>query len=368
MPLTRREALLRLQAFLLTSPLLRAQAPYAPERIAPLEELLNTLEIEAAARQKVPKPVYDHIAGGAGDERTLQRNRAFFERITFRPRMLNDVSQLDLSVELFGQKLFSPIIAGPSALHSRVHPEGEVATRQGAAAAQAVAIVSERPSQPLDRIAAASDAPWWRQLSPSADTGALTAAAQASVAAGAKAIVFTIDAAPSSRPDADVHNQQAKGAPAGPAGRADAAVSLKAIKAATSVPVLVKGVLTPADAKAAVDSGADGVCVSNHGGRAVDGLPASIEALPAIVDAVGASAPVLIDGGFRRGSDVLKALAFGARGVLLGRPVLWGLAWGAPGVQRVLELVQSELALAMGLAGQTTVAALKRDLVKLHRW
>jgi 4-hydroxymandelate oxidase len=369
MPLHRREALRLLEAFVLASPLLRAQAPYAPERIAPLEELLNALEFEAAARQKLPKPVFDHIAGGAGDGRTLRRNREFFQRITFRPRMLNDVSSLDLSVELFGETLFTPLIAGPTALHGRVHPEGEVATRQGAAAAKAVVVISERTSQPLDRIAGAAEGPWWRQLSPKTDLGALAAEAQASVAAGAKAIVLTVGAEASPRPDADVHNQESKGAPAGPTPKADAAAALAKLKGSVAVPVAVKGVLSPADAKAAVEAGADGVCVSNHGGRAVDGVPATIEALPAVVDAVGATAPVLVDGGFRRGSDVLKALAFGAKGVLLGRPVLWGLAaGGAPGVQRLLELVESELALAMGLSGQTSVAKLNRDLVKLHRW
>jgi 4-hydroxymandelate oxidase len=368
MPLTRREALRQLQTLLLASPLLQAQA-HAPERIAPLAELINALEFETAARQKLPKPVFDHIAGGAGDERTLRRNREFFERITFRPRMLNDVSSLDLSVELFGEMLSNPILAGPSALQGRAHPDGEIGVRQGAAAAKALAIVSERTSQPIEDIAAAADAPWWRQVSPSADLDALAAEAQQAAGLGAKAIVLTIGAEAPQRPDADVHNQESAAIPAAPPTRADAAASLRRLESAVSLPLIVKGVLSPTEARAAVDAGADGVCVSNHGGRVVDGAPATIEALPAIVDAVGATTPVLVDGGFRRGSDVLKALAYGARGVLLGRPVLWGLAaWGAPGVQRLLELIESELALAMGLAGQTSIAGLNRDLVKLHRW
>jgi 4-hydroxymandelate oxidase len=369
MPLTRREALCQLQALLLASPLLRAQTPYAPERIAPLAELLNALEFETAARQKLPKPLFDHIAGGAGDERTLRRNRDFFERITFRPRMLVDVANLDLSVELFGETFFTPLIAGPSALQGRAHPEGEVAVRQGAAAARALAVVSERSSMPLPAIARAADSPWWYQLSPDADLGALAAKAARAAELGAKALVLTVGAEARPRPDADVHNQEAPGMPGEPASRADAAASLRRLKDATALPVVVKGVLSPLEARAAVEAGAGAVCVSNHGGRVVDGAPATIEALPAVVDAVGAGTPVLVDGGFRRGSDALKALAYGARGVLLGRPILWGLAaWGAPGVQRLLELMQSELALAMGLSGQPSVAGLNRDLVKLHRW
>lgn len=369
MPLTRREAIRNLQTLLLGSPLLRAQAPHAPERIAPLAELLNALEFGQAARQKLPKPVYDHIAAGAGDERTLRRNREFFERITFRPRMLNDVSELDLSVELFGETLFTPVIAGPTALQGRVHPEGEVAVRHGAAAARALMVLSERSSVPLEAVSRAAGAPWWYQLSPSADLGALAAKAARAAELGAGALVLTVGAEARPRPDADVHNQEAAGVPSDPPPRADAVASFRRLKRDASLPVVVKGVLSPLEARAAIDAGADGLCVSNLGGRAVDGAPATIEALPAVVDEVDGSVPVLVDGGFRRGSDVLKALAYGARGVLLGRPILWGLAaWGAPGVQRLLELMQSELALAMGLAGQPNVEGLSRDLIKLHRW
>ena len=222
MPLTRREALRQLQALLLASPLLRAQAPHAPERIAPLAELLNALEFETTARQKLPKPLYDHIAGGAGDERTLRRNREFFERITFRPRMLVDVSSQDLSVELFGETLFTPLIAGPTALQGRVHPEGEVAVRQGAAAARALMVLSERSSIPLEAVARAADAPWWYQLSPSADLGALASKAAQAADRGAKALVLTVGAEAHSRLDADVHNQEASGLPDAPAARVDA--------------------------------------------------------------------------------------------------------------------------------------------------
>ncbi len=367
--LSRRDALRRLQALLAASPLLGAQAPHSPERIAPLAELLNALELEGAARQKLPKPVFDHIAAGAGDERTLRRNREFFERITFRPRMLVDVSKQDLSVELFGERLFTPLIAGPTALQGRAHPAGEIAMRHGAAAGRSLAVVSERSSVPLAAIAGLTEAPWWYQLSPSHDLDALETRAERAERLGAKALVLTVGAESGPRPDADVHNQKASGAPAAPVARPDAAACLRRLKDSSSLPVVVKGVLSPLEARAAVEAGADGVCVSNHGGRVVDGVPATIEALPAVADAVPTGTPVLIDGGFRRGSDALKALAYGARGVLLGRPTLWALAaWGAPGVQRLLELMQSELALAMGLAGQPSVAGLDRSLVKLHRW
>ena len=369
MPLSRREALRQLEALLLASPLMRAQAPHAPERIAPLAELINALEFEVAASQKLPKPLYDHIAGGAGDERTLRRNREFLERITFRPRMLVDVSKQDLSVDLFGETLFTPLIAGPTALQGRVHPEGEIAVRQGAAAARALVVVSERSSIPLPAVAGASDAPWWYQLSPDSDLEALARRASRAASLGAKALVLTVGLEARPRLDADVHNQEAPGMPSEPASRADAVAGLRRLNDATSLPVVVKGVLSPLEALAAIDAGASGLCVSNHGGRVVDGAPATIEALPAVIDAVGPDMPVLVDGGFRRGSDALKALAYGARGVLLGRPILWALAaWGGPGVQRLIELLQSELALAMGLSGQPNVHGLSRDLVKLHRW
>ena len=307
------------------------------------------------------------MAAGAGAGRTLRRNREFFERITFRPRMLVDVTGLDLSSQLLGQTMFAPILAGPSGLQGRFHPDGEAATLKGAALARALAVVSERTSLPLAEIGAAGGGPWWIQTSPGGDLDRVRQAKDL----GAVAVVLTVDGGPTHPLDVDV--RRGKAAPWPPAvanpSRPDALGALAQLRTELGLPVVVKGVLTAEAAEAAIGAGAAAVCVSNHGGRIVDGLPAAIEALPAVTDAVAGAAPVLVDGGFRRGSDILKALAFGADAVLLGRPVVWALAaYGAEGVQRLLTLLQSELALAMGLSGTPKLSAVSRKLVKLHRW
>ncbi len=369
--LSRREAIQRFWAFVLGSPLLSAQSEYEPPRESPLAGLINAPEFEEIARAHLAPALFDHIAAGAGAGRTLRRNREFFERITFRPRMLVDVTGLDLSTPILGQSLFAPILAGPSALHERFHPDGEVATAQGAKLARTLPVISERTSKPLREIAAALDGgPWWAQTSPGGDLARLREAKSL----GASAIVVTLDGGPPRTLDVDVHHGRAgKSWPPKPEeisiSRPDGAASIRQLRDELGLPVVAKGVLTADAARAAVEAGAAAVCVSNHGGRLVDGLPATIEALPDVVEAVGGRAAVLVDGGFRRGSDILKALAFGADAVLLGRPVIWALAaYGPEGVQKLLTLLQSELALAMGLSGTPNLAAVNRKLVRVHRW
>ncbi len=377
MSLSRRQALGQFWGLVLGSPLLRAQAPAASGRFAPLAELINAEEFRGAARSRLSRPVFERIAAAAGAGRTLERNRSFFERITFRPRMLVDVSRLNLQIELFGDTHFTPILAGPTARHERVHPEGEAATAAGCSAAKTAMVLSERSSRPLAEVAAATELPLWLQVSPADDLGELRARIQEGVEQGARAVVLTLDArtprldAP--RLDAPRLDVDARGGPPAlpslPSSRAAALDALRAAKAASPAPVIVKGILSASDASSALAAGADGLVVSNHGGRSVDGAPATIEALPAVAEAVAGRAPLLIDGGFRRGSDILKALALGADAVLLGRPILWALAaYGAPGVQRLLELLQSELALAMGLSGTPRVVDAGPALVKLRRW
>lgn len=347
------------------SPLLRGQeSRYTGARRTPLNEIINAGEMETAARLALSTADYDRIAAGAGAERTLRSNREKLEKITFRPRMLVNVTKVDLSIELFGQRMFAPMLVGPSALHGRVHLEAEAATAAGAAAGKTTSVISDRSTLPLDQIGATASAAWWAQLRPGYDARRLAAAG----AAGAKAIMLTVDAEPRASTDAAVRFSEPSPGPRAFATRRDALGALTVLKQATKLPVVVKGILRPEDAVAVVAAGADGVVVSNHGGRAVDGLPATIEALPRVADAVGDDVPVLVDGGFRRGTDVVKALSLGARAVLLGRPVLWALAaYGEAGVQKLFELMQHETALAMGLGGKVSVGELGQDFVRVRR-
>ncbi len=398
MTLTRRQAINRFCMLLASSPLLRGQdsevaprAVHQPDRIPPLEDLVNSFEYEDAARNSLPRPLYDHIAAGAGSERTLRRNREFFDRITFRPRMLVDVSGLDLTKELFGEKMFAPILVGPTSNHRRLHPDGELATATAAAAAKATMIVSQRSSLPATEIAQKTGQPFWYQVVLEQDANLARDAIKSAVVGGAKVICLTVGSAYQPVLGRDVHNRYGKGSMASSDGTSANAANpawpphpgrltvqsspkfswdvLDQVKEWAGVPVILKGIMSPDEASEAVANGADGIVVSNHGGRVIDGAPATIEILPKIAAEVRGRVAVLVDGGFRRGTDILKGLALGAAAILLGRPVLWGLAaYGAEGVQKLLEMLQSELALAMGLSGKPNLAAIDNTLVKVHRW
>lgn len=317
--------------------------PTAP-RLAPRDELVNTLEYEEEAKKKLAPATYALVAGG---------DRALMDRITLRPRMLSPVLDMDLSVTLFGEQHFTPILVAPIADQKRFHPDGELATARGATAGKAIMIVSSRSSVPLDQIAAVAKPSFWYQVF-AADAGAKQQA-QDAVKAGAKAIVITVGAAP---------------AATGPRVATPSPISwaaVDAIKQSVNVPVLVKGITTPADATAALQHNVQGIVVSNYGGLVGANKDAMILTLPTVVDAVGGKVPVLTDGSFRRGTDILKALAFGAQGVLVGRPVMWGLsAYGDAGVQGVVEMLQTELGRYMGMCGKSNLKALGRDLVKVH--
>jgi 4-hydroxymandelate oxidase len=312
-------------------------------RVPPRDELVNALEFEDVAKLKLAPAVYSTIAGG---------DRAAFERITFRPRMMVPVLDMDLSVELFGDTHFTPIIVGPVAEQKRYHPDGELATVRGASAAQAGVIVTSRSSAPIPDIAAQAKTPLWYSMYAEGEANA-PARARDAIAAGCKALCITIGASLNGgRVAADAHADWK---------------SIDQIRRGLDVPVLIKGVMTPQDARSAVEHGVQGIVVSNHGGAAA--TPAApIEVLPSIAEAVAGKVPVLVDGGFRRNSDIVKALAFGAAAVLVARPVMWALAaYGAEGVQTILELLQSDLARNMGALGAPTVAALTREMVKIHR-
>lgn len=327
-----------------TAPRKRAPwEPPVPVRMAPREEIVNILEFEDEAKKKLQPATFALIAGG---------DRALFDRITLRPRMNIPTTDMDLSVNLFGEAHFTPIIVAPIADQKRFHPEAELATAKGAAAGKALMIVSSRSSVPLADIAAIAKPSFWYQVYAS-DAGAKTQA-QDAVKAGAKVIVITVGASPAAN-----------------GSRAASSIAMNwsavdAIKQGVTVPVVVKGIRTPSEATAALQHNVQGIVASNFGGLLAN-KDAMILALPTIVDAVGGRMPVLVDGSFRRGTDTLKALALGAQGVLLGRPIMWGLAaYGDAGVQQVIEMAQTELARYMGMCGKPNLKALDRTAVKVH--
>ena len=358
-----------------------------------MNEWTNLLEVEALAREQMPQMAYDYYAGGAEDEVTLRQNRAAFARIALRPRMLVDVSAVDTSTTLLGQQSPTPIIVAPTAMHKLGHPEGERATARGAGAAGAIMAVSTLATSTLEEVAEAASGPLWFQLYVYKDREITRALVQRAKAAGYSALCLTVDAPHSGRRERDVRNSFAlppdvqlanfsgpemrmmpregsgSALPVYIAKMMDLTLTWKDaawLRSISEMPLLVKGILTAEDARLAVEHGADGIVVSNHGGRQLDTAIATMEALPEVVEAVDGRAEVYLDGGVRRGTDVLKALALGARGVLIGRPVLWGLVLdGSRGVQQVLEMLHHELAEAMLLAGQPTIASLDRSLVRL---
>jgi 4-hydroxymandelate oxidase len=319
-------------------------AARVPIRLAPRAELVNSLEYEEQAKLKLEPSAYALIAGG---------DRAAFDRMTLRPRMLSPVLDMDLGVTLFGDTHFAPILVGPMADQKRFHPDGELATVNGASAAKAVVIVGSHSSVPIETLAAQTKTSVWYQVFP--NEAAARTQIQHAVTAGCKAICVTVGAVPS---------------PPGARAVATAApvdwTAFSALKRGVTVPVLVKGVTTPEAAQLALHNGADGIVVSTYG-LVSSRRQAPILSLPDIVDAVAGKAPVLVDGSFRRGTDILKALAFGAQGVLLGRPIMWALAaYGADGVQGVIEMLQTELARYMGMCGRSNLKALDRTMVRVH--
>jgi 4-hydroxymandelate oxidase len=338
------------------------------------------------ARRRLPAATRAWIAEGAGDERSVRANVAAFARVALRPRVLVDCRGGSTAVSLLGRRRAHPILLAPVASQRLVHPEGERATAAGAAASDAPMVVSMLASVPLEEVAQRARAGCWLQLyiTSQGDERALLRRAEA---AGCEAVVVTVDApvtgtrhrslrAGFRMPDDVRAVNVGEAMPAAPgvapgASRVFAALAqapswddVRRLVRATSLPVLVKGVLRADDARIALDCGAAGVIVSNHGGRVLDGAVASLVALPAVRAAVGAQVPVLVDGGIRRGGDVFRALALGASAVLVGRPQLDALAVaGALGVAHVLRLLREELELTMALAGCATVDGIGADAI-----
>jgi len=352
---------------------------------------VNVHELERAARERLPAAAWNYLVGGSGDEHTLRWNIERYAELRLAPRVLVDVGTLDTRLTLLGTDLEFPLLLAPTAAHKLFHPGGECETARGAAAAGALYVQSTLASTGIAEVGAAAAGPLWFQLYVQRDrafTADLVARAEA---AGARALVLTVDLPVLGARDRDRRNPL--GLPQGvdyvnlagleaPVDAASADLpphrrvynphldptltweSLEWLRSVSRLPLAVKGILRPDDAVRAVDHGAAAVIVSNHGARSLDTVPASIDALPRVAAAVDGRAPVLVDGGVRRGTDVAKALCLGADAVLIGRPYLWGLAVaGASGVQLVVEMLRTELELAMGLLGAPTLADLTPDLL-----
>ena len=316
--------------------------PVPPPVLVPRTELVNVLEYEAQARQ---------VLGPAKVAPILGSDRTVTDRITLRPRMNIPTRDLDLTSTLFGDQHFAPIIVGPIANQKRFHADGEVATARGASAAKAAMVVSSDASLPFAAITQAATTPLWLQVyAKSSKVKDVLAEASAH---HAKAVMVTV-------------NATANGTATPASARVDWA-GVDAVIKETSLPVIVKGITRPEDAKEAAARGAKGVVVSNYRGGNAAALTGTLLLIAPVVQAVGDRIPVLADGSFRRGTDIIKALGFGAKGVLIGRPVMWGLAaYGAEGVQGVVEMLQTELARYMCMCGRPSLAAVDASLVRVH--
>ena len=339
---------------------------------------ITVAEYEPLARARVDPGAWDYQAGGAGDEVSLADNRAAWDRIRLRPRVLVDVSSRTPATTALGVDLAHPIVVAPTADHSLSHPDGERATARGVAATGGVYTLSTISSVPMEDVAAAAPgAPRWFQLYAPAEREACRALVERAAAAGYSAIVVTVDLPmPGNRErdrrsgfDIDLGTHLPPEQPVDPETGIVVLPTLDWeelawLRSVCPIPLLAKGVLRADDAIRAIDAGCEGVWVSNHGGRQLDTALAPADALPEISEAVGGRALLIVDGGVRRGIDVLKGIALGADLVAIGRPALWGLAVdGADGVQRVLELLRDELSLAMALTGCRSVDEITPDLL-----
>ncbi len=355
--------------------------------------LLNLADIETAARERLPHEVVEYFAGGAEDEVTLRANREAFETIFLRPRVLVDVTERDLTTTLLGTTATMPVLIAPTGFQALAHPEGELDMARAATEAGIPMILSTFSTRSLEAVREAAPGPRWFQLYVHRDRGLTEGLVRRAEAAGYSALVLTVDVPVLGRRERDARNAFSlppefrlgnfmipeSGAGQGTAGESGLAAfhlglrepslswkDLEWLRQLSDLPILLKGVLRGDDAARAMERGMAGIIVSNHGGRQLDGAIPGILALPEIAAAVGDRGEVYVDGGIRRGTDVLKALALGARAVLVGRAVVWGLAFdGAAGAARVLQMLRQELDTAMALCGATRLDEITRDLVVL---
>jgi 4-hydroxymandelate oxidase len=329
---------------------------------------LTVDDYEPAAREALPPDVYAYYAGGAGDERTLAENPRAFDRWVIRPRMLTGAHPPDPSTELLGTRISFPVLVAPWAYQRMAHPDGELATARAADRAGTIMTVSSTTVGYLEDVAAASTFAKWWQLYLYTDRGFSQDMLRRVVASGYAALCFTVDV-----PIVGLRHRDARSGFVMPIGLPEDDLvfdphvtwdDLDWVREHAPLPILVKGILTAEDARIAVDRGVDGIVVSNHGGRQLDGVAAGVTALPEVVEAVDGRVPVLVDGGVRRGIDVFRALALGAAAVMIARPTCWGLAVaGEEGVLDVLEILRAELENAMTLAGTATMGEITRAFV-----
>ena len=356
-----------------------AMAGFEPDLTAD-PTLVNVFDYELAAAESLAAGPLAYYAGGALDERTLSDNRAAFGRRRIVPRVMTDTASVDTTVEIFGRRWPTPIFVAPTALQRMAHPDGELATARAAAARGITLTLSSSASTDMGDVAEVGG-PRWYQVYLLADPGARRAMVERAVSLGYEALVLTVDLQRLGRRERDVRAQFQ--IPVGvdlpniarAAGVADdQAAAVPFVERLTwddlewlagfGRPVVVKGILHPDDARLAIEHGAAAIAVSNHGGRQLDGAIASLDALPAVLEAIDARVPVLLDGGVRRGTDALIGLALGATAVGIGRPTIWGLAVdGEAGVGRILDLITGELEQAMALAGVASLGDLTPDLL-----
>lgn len=345
-------------------------------------EALEVFDFLAPAEKNIQSQHWAYMMGGSDDDATVRANQQGYEKFRILARRHEDVTALNTSVTLFGQKLAHPILLAPAAGHQAFHPDGEAATARGAAAKKAQMILSTNSSLHVKQVAREFGSPLWFQLYTQADFAVTRALVQRAEDAGCTAMAITVDSITRSnhvtadragrkteqrcRPchgttQADYFKEHGnyEGLSPGtesPLVRTFTWPAIERVRALTKMKVLVKGVTTPEDAAACVRAGVDGIIVSNHGGRQENSLNSTIEALPGIAQTVNGRLPILIDGGIRRGTDIFKALALGANAVCIGRPYIWGLgAFGQAGVERVLEILLMELAAIMRLSGVASV-------------
>jgi 4-hydroxymandelate oxidase len=390
MPMTRREALVSAGTLAAVGvlPTIAQTALAAQGETQPVPDLgipVCLTDFEPLAQAKMSHMAWEFINAAAADETTLRWNMEAYQRIRLRPHVLQDVSHLDTRITLLGQEHAFPILLAPTACHKLLHPDGEVATARGASAANATLVISSFANTKLEDVATSTKGPLWFQLYVQRDRSFTHDVVQRAEGAGYEALCLTVDT-----PIAGVRNREARAHVALPplpnmeglketaAGESyrgtaiynpimDPSLNWKDVewlRSLAKVPLVLKGVLNPEDADRAAKEGVAGIIVSNHGGRNLDTVPATIDALPLVTEKVAGRMPVLVDGGIRRGTDVLKALALGANAVLIGRPYMYGLSVGGDlGVTKVVRILQTELQMAMALTGRTTIASVDRSVL-----
>lgn len=351
---------------------------------------INISDFELLAKEKLPLPAYDYYSSGAHDEITLSENCEAYKRIFLKYRVLVDVSKRDLQTEILGQKISMPVMIAPTAFHAMAHCDGEMATAKAAGDAGTIMILSTLSNMDVEDVVKATNGSVWFQLYVYKDREVTRDLIKRAEQAGCKAIVLTVDAPYLGTRERDVRNKfilpeglnvknlvpankekfpviENSGLAAYVQAFLDPSLSWKDIKwlrSITKLPLIIKGISCEEDALLCVEHNVDGIVVSNHGGRQLDTCRPTITVLPEVVEAVQGKTEILIDGGIRRGTDILKAIALGAKAVLVGRPVIWGLAVdGDKGVRSVLEILRNELDLAMALCGCDSINKINKNLI-----